>query len=161
MVKQTRMKQERIIEAVRHGLEGEAAVEFIHASGYAMNVQAMLRHLQSMGGRRRVQDLISMGRTNAEILAICFPGAEVPATGVPPSQGVLFGHEEQGEPASEYGLISAPLFETTKLTVSMPSDLYEALSFAAKAEGKRRNDLIVEILTVAMSRMPASRDRED
>lgn len=161
MVKQTLMKQERIIEAVRHGLDGEAAVEFIHQSGYAMNLHGLQRFVQSMGGRKRLQELIGAGLSNGEILARCFPGAEAAPPETPPSQGVLFSHEEVPESLAGRGMLQPPLFETTKLTLSMPSDLYEAVSLAAKAEGKRRNDLIVEVLTAAMSRMPSLREGAD
>jgi plasmid stability protein len=36
----------------------------------------------------------------------------------------------------------------------MPEDLYEAIRLAAKAERKSQNDLIVDILTAALSQVP-------
>ncbi|HPO17482.1 MAG TPA: hypothetical protein PLI09_28875 [Candidatus Hydrogenedentes bacterium] len=155
MVKQLRAKQERIIESVRHGLEGEAAMEFIHRSGYAMTQGALARHLHAMGGKKHIQDLLAQGKSNVEILETCFPSEDLHRMETaPPDQGELFVPDE---PVMNPFLadVQHPLFESTKLTVTMPTDLYQALSLAAKAEGKRRNDLIVEILTTALSRLPA------
>ncbi len=154
MVKQLRIKQERVIESVRHGLEGDAALEFIHASGYAMTEAALARHIHALGGKKRIQELIALGKTNVEVMASCFPAEDLHyLESAKSSQGELFIHEEPL--VNPYVAdVQHPLFESTKLTVSMPTDLYQAISLAAKAEGKRRNDLIVEILTSALSRMP-------
>lgn len=157
MTKQIRAKQERVIEAVRQGLEGDAAVEFIHQSGFAMTTAGIARHLRSMGGRAHVQDLIHQGLSNIEILAKCFP--EDSPEGFPPeqpSQGELFEDAHDPLPFS----IEGPLYDTRKLSIRVPSDLYEAIRLAARGEGKSQNELIVEILTSALSRMPRLPERE-
>ena len=63
-----RQKQERVIEAVRRSLEGDAAIAFVRRSGFALTQAGIARHLRSMGGRRRVQELLESGNTNAEAL---------------------------------------------------------------------------------------------
>jgi len=159
MSRQLAAKRERVIEAVRHGLEGEAAVEFIHQSGYAMTVASIARHLRGMGGRGRVQELIDAGRTNPEILAICCPGDEL-LPPPPPDQPELF----EDAHASDHGSLTfwgAPEFESTKLTIKLPTELYEAVRIAAKAEGKTQNQMIVDILTAALGEMPHREDSED
>ena len=79
MASQTRAKQERIIEAVRQHLEGDAAVEFVRQSGYAMSIAGVARHLRLMGGRHRVEELIAAGNANVEILAETFPDDDISA----------------------------------------------------------------------------------
>lgn len=155
MTKQLHAKLERVIEAVRHGLEGEAAAEFVRQSGYAMSVPGLARHLRTLGGRGNVQDLINAGKANVEILKTCVPGvdeADFPLEA--PSQGELFARELalRETAATEYS--DTPLYETAKLSVRVPADLYEAIRLAAKAEGKSQSQLIVEILTAALSQMP-------
>jgi predicted HicB family RNase H-like nuclease len=155
MAKQAREKQERVIEAVRMGLEGDAAVEFVHRSGFSMNTAGIARNLRNMGGRGRIQALLGAGKSSVEVLEACFPEEDFShMKRAAPSQGELFGEERYPEaPGSPAG--TAPqAFETTKLTLKVPTGLHEAIGFAAKAEGKKRNDLIVEILTSALSRMP-------
>ncbi len=151
-----RAKQERIVEAVRHGLDGDAAVAFVHESGFKMNTTVIARHLKAMGGRGRVQELIHAGKSNSEILAECFPNDEELATlqPAPPNQTDFFVEESAGS-ILPFGHVVPSQFETTKMTLVLPTDLYEALRAAAKAENKSRNDLIVEVLTTALSRMPA------
>lgn len=152
MSKQVREKQERVVEAVRHGLEGEAAVDFIRQSGFAMTSAGIARHLRSMGGRGRVQELISEGKTNLEILESCFPGEmleELEAE--PPMQGELFA---QGSPPSVPSLRLLP--DVRKIAIKVPEDLYQAIRIAAKAEGKSQNDLLVDILSSALSRLPGA-----
>lgn len=157
MTKQIRAKQERVIEAVRQGFEGDAAVEFIHQSGFAMTPAGIARHLRSMGGRAQVQDFVHQGLTNVEILAKCFP-EDAPEDLPPeqPSQGELFEDASDPLPFS----IDGPLYDTRKLSIRVPSDLYEAIRLAARGEGKSQNELIVEILTSALSRMPRHPERE-
>ena len=155
MTKQTRAKQERIVEAVRRGLEGDAAVEFVRNSGYAMTVAGIARHLRSMGGRGAVQSFLNEGKTNKEILEVCFPDDDLSDVPIePPRQPDLFVSE--APPASSDGAEThgIPLYETRKMSIKLPADLYEAIRVAAKAEGLGQNQLIVDILTSALSRMP-------
>lgn len=157
----TTAKQECIIEAVRRGFEGDAAVEFVCREGYAMNSAAIVRYLRSMGGRGHIHDLIKQGRTNLEILHLCFP--ETPLDHVaahPPEQEELF---EDKSPPLDVELADdehAALYETTKLSIRIPSDLFEAIRLAARAENKTQTQLVVDILTSALSRMPAPSQRE-
>lgn len=156
MSKQTRAKQERVIEAVRQGLEGESAVEFIRQSGYAMTLTGIARHLRSMGGRGAVAALIEDGKSNIEIMEICFPDAshdDLPME-PPPSQPDLFVTEPPaGEPGSPKKR-TVHIYETRKMSIKVPADLYDAIRIAAKAEGLSQNQLIVDILTSALSRAP-------
>lgn len=155
MQKQLHLKQERIIEAVRRGLEGDALIGFIHESGYAINPMAVLRFLRIMGGRIRIQEGIARGLTNREILQLGIPEAdlsEIPET--PPRQVELFENKEITEGPIAFRPAFPELFETTKMTLSLPSDLYESVRLAAKAEGKSKTQLIVDILTTALSRTP-------
>ena len=114
---------------------------------------AIAHHLRMMGGRARIMELIEKGKSNYEILALCFPDENIaPPPPEIPSQPELF---EDGEaPSLLTPPDDTPPFETTKLTLALPNDLYEAIRIAARAEGKRRNDLIIEILTTALSRIP-------
>ena len=149
MPKQTRDKQERIIEAVRHGLEGDAAVQFIRQSGFAMTQAGIARHLRTMGGRGRVLTLINEGKSNIEILQTCFPDDDLTDIAEPPSQGELF-LEKGATPSPE----ALQLYETRKMTLKLPADLYEAIRLASKAEHKTQNQLVVDILTSALAKIP-------
>ncbi len=153
--KQTRKKQERIIEAVRNEMAGDAAMEFVHQSGYAMSASGIARHLRAMGGRGRIEEFIAEGESNLQILEACFPEDDFSTIDVaPPSQGELFRSDEIV--ASDVSLMTAntPLYATTKLTIRVPPDLYEAIRLASRVEGKPQNQLIVEILTTALSQVP-------
>jgi len=151
-----RVKQERIIEAVRRGLEGDRAVEFVCRSGYAMNTAAIARHLRSMGGRGRIQNLIELGKSNLEILQECFPAEEIQKLPLLiPTQGELFGDRiSTPAPVPMMANNHLPLYETARLTLRVPADLYEALQIAAHAENKTQNQLIVDILTTTLSQLP-------
>ena len=152
---QTRAKQERIIELVRQGLEGDAAVEFVQHSGHAITSRGIVQHLRHMGGRGRILRFIEEGKTNIEILQICFPDTDLAALHLPPpTQSDLFG-DEAPPAAAHRPDEDAPLYDTSKLTLRLPSDLYEAIRVAAKAENKTHNELITDILTAALARMPA------
>jgi hypothetical protein len=155
MPTQAREKQERVIEAVRRGLEGDAAVEFVCQNGYAMNIKGIARHLRLMGGRQRIQKLVHQGRDNLDILRSCFPDDDLlKFPPQPPTQYELF--EPAASPGSPGGDVDddLPLYETTKMTLRLPTDLSEAIRIAAKAERKARNQFIVEVLEAALSRMP-------
>ncbi|NUM52775.1 MAG: hypothetical protein HUU46_03945 [Candidatus Hydrogenedentes bacterium] len=154
MIQQIRAKQERVIEAVRRGLEGLAAVEFIQQSGYAMTPAGIVKHLRAMGGRGHIQDLIHEGMSNFEILQGCFPEDDLShMKPVPPSQEELFAH---GGSSSLHPIAPHPtnIYELRKMAIKVPADLYEAIRLASKAEGKSQNDLIVDVLTTALSRVP-------
>lgn len=150
-----RAKQERIIEAVRQGLEGDAAVAFVHDSGFKMNGAGIARQLKAMGGRGHLMACIAEGKSNLDILQQCFPNDEelaaIPAP--PPNQTDLFV-DTPAPVLIPFGHIVPAQFDTTKMTIVVPTDLYEALRIASRVENKSRNDLIVEILTSAMSRVP-------
>ena len=161
MIQQIRVKQERVIEAVRHGLEGLAAVEFIQQSGYAMTPAGIAKHLRSMGGRGHIQDLIQDGKTNFEILQGCFPEDDLShMKPMPPSQEELFAHHGSGSPMHRPAPPPAHVYEMRKMAIKVPADLYEAIRLASKAEGKSQNDLIVDVLTSALSRVPLRPDEE-
>jgi hypothetical protein len=153
-MKQAREKQERIIESVRQGLEGDRAVAFVRENGYAMTSAGIARHLHQMGGRGRVQELIDEGHTNLEVLQYCFPEEDLQNLHEkPPTQEDLFP-TESSTPSRRGLRKDLPLYETTKMALKVPADLYEAIRLAAKAERKTQNQLVVEILTTALSRMP-------
>lgn len=155
MSKQLKLKQERIVEAVRHGLEGDGAVEFVQNSGFAANSKSIALHLRKMGGRGRVLALINEGKSNHEILTLCFPEddySDLPRTA--PSQGELFGESPMARDGAVTPLQPSNLYETRKMSIKVPADVYEALRLAARAEGKSQNELIVDILESALSRLP-------
>jgi len=150
---QARQKHEHIIEAVRLGLEGDAAVEFLCRSGYAMTSPAIARNLRTLGGRKTIENLISQGMSNAEVLQLALPEtAQYPIPQQPPKQRELF--QPVPDPADGADDDHTPLYETTKLTIRLPRDLYEAIRIAAKTENKPQNQLIIDILTAALSRLP-------
>ncbi len=156
---QTHAKQERIIEAVRQGLEGDAAVEFVCRGGFAMNTSAIARHLRHMGGRGRIQHYLKRGLSNAEILQACHPEAVPPEKPpAPPQQAELFHIPPPVPDADPEATGDAPLYETAKLTLRLPSDLYEAIRLAARAENKTQSQLVTDILTSVLSRMPEPSD---
>ena len=160
-MKQAHQKQERIIEAVRQGLEGDEAVTFVHESGYALTPAGFARHLHRMGGWAKVQTLIQEGHSNLEILQACFPEEDLQGLHEkPPTQEDLFPAEAAAPPGRRPRK-DLPLYETTKMSIKVPADLYEALRLAAKAERKTQNQLVVEILTAALSRMPGEIAPED
>jgi len=161
MLRKARAKQERVIEAVRQGLEGEAAVAFLHQSGYAMTSAGIARHLRNLGGRGSIVEQIEAGRTNAEVLAAAFPEeGTAPVPDEAPSQGDLFEAAPQAAPAP-LPFPKEDLFETTRLTLRIPTDLHTALRLAAHAEGTTQAQLIIDLLTSAMSRMPNLPPEED
>lgn len=143
MTRHVREKQERIVEAVRQGLEGEDAVRFIHESGFAMSPSGIARHLRTLGGRGFIRDLVDEGKSNEEILAVCVPDikAERPS-----------GAHESNDTADDWS--GKPLYDTTKISVKLPSEVYEAIRLAAKAERKTQSQMIVELLTRALSDRP-------
>jgi len=152
MVTQAQKKHERIVEAVRLGLDGETAVDFVRQSGFAVTTTGIARHLRKMGGRGHIVALINEGRSNWEILQAAYPEERFEhLTVLPPSQGELFGES----PKVPHNLLPfQDLFESTKITLNLPNDLLEAIRMAAKAEKTTQSQLIIDILTSAMSRVP-------
>lgn len=156
MSRQLRHKQERIVEALRLGLDGEDAVEAIRKAGYALTPAAFARQLKTMGGRPRVEALLAEGKSNIEILEICVPGEDLEhLKHEPPSEAEALDAETgPSKRTLSFNRPDGPVYETTKLTVHLPADVYEAVRLAAKGEGKTQNQLIVDLLTQALSRMP-------
>jgi len=154
VTRQTKAKQERIIEAFRQGLDGEVAVRFVRESGFAMTALGLARLAGKLGGRDNVLRLIEDGYSNDQVLQRCLPEDEhLQAEAIPPNQPPLFVEETPPVPA----LSAVPrsiAFEHTKLTLRVPNDLYAAIKLAAHAEGKSRTDLVVDILTRSLSSMP-------
>lgn len=152
MVTQAQKKHERIVEAVRLGLDGEAAVDFVRQSGFALTTTGIARHLRKMGGRGHIVALINEGRSNWEILQAAYPEERFEhLTVLPPSQGDLFS---QSPKIPDNLLPFQDLFQSTKITLTLPNDLLEAIRLAARAEKTTRSQLIIDILTSAMSRVP-------
>jgi hypothetical protein len=147
-------KQERVVETVRRGLSGEAAVDFVRQSGYAITETAIARAIQNMGGRGRIQQLIDEGKNNVEILHLAFPTSNAEDVGT----GSGRRPEAWSGPAPEGNTLlrpeDHPLYETAKMTVHLPADVYEAVRLAARAENKTQNQLIVDLLTKALSQIP-------
>lgn len=155
MAKNTQLKQELVIEAVRRGLEEGDAVAFVRQSGFALSAAGLARHLRSMGGRGRVLELINAGKTNENILEVCF-GPDEDAIGEPDPTPALEAFES---PLSNIiDLRATAQFETRKISIRVPGDLYEAIRLAAKGEGVSQNQLIVDLLSVGLSRVPESKD---
>ncbi len=150
---QTREKQLQVIEAVRRNLEGTEAIDFIRQSGYAMTPSGIARHLRSMGGRATVEAKIAEGQANHEVLQAAFPDEDIASQVAPaePSQTDLFGDTAP----TSIGQSPQAMFESVRMTIRVPEDVHEAIKIAAKVEGKRQNDLIVEILEQGLSRLPA------
>lgn len=152
---QTRLKQERVIEAVRRGLEGAPAVEFMHNEGFATTQAGIARQLRALGGRGAISALIEQGLDNIAIMRHCFPDFDVDDVAFPSEpaeQADMFpdltpSYHGEGDEGTA-------LFDTVKMTLRMPADLHEAIKLAARAESKKQNDLIVEILTAYLSRRP-------
>jgi hypothetical protein len=154
MAKQTQQKQERILEAVRCGLDGDAAVEFVHQSGFAMTTAGIARHLRKLGGRGNVVALIESGLSNLEILHTIYDDVDNDLESThTPSQQDLFNEEPAAPKVPDNLLMHKDLFQSTKVTLKIPNDLHEALRIAARAENTTQSQLIVDILTNALSRM--------
>jgi predicted HicB family RNase H-like nuclease len=155
MTRQAPHKQERVIETVRLGLEGAAAVDFIHQSGFAISIPGIARYLKTLGGRTHVKELVDRGMSNIEILKACLPANEL--EGIPqaqPSQTELFVDMTRERNVETDEELSHHLYDTVKISLRLPADVYEAIRLASRAEQKTQNDLIVGILTRALSHMP-------
>lgn len=150
MTSKTLAKQERVVESVRLGLHGEAAVEFVHANGYAITEAGLSRYVRTMGGLERIQELIEEGKSNIEILEALVPERSVGEL----KKNVVRGASRSPNVVEALRPEDTPLYETAKMTVHLPADLYEAIRLAARAEGKTQNQLIVDLLTTALSQIP-------
>jgi len=161
VVTQAQQKQERVIEAVRQGLEGEDAVDFIRQSGYAVTTTGIARHLRKMGGRGHILELIHDGKDNWAILQACYPEESFDHIAVlPPSQCDLFTENPPAPKVPESLLNHQDLFESTKIQLKIPNDLLEALRLAAKVEKTSQSQIIIDILTSAMSQLPRRMDSD-
>ncbi len=154
MVKQAQQKQERVIEAVRCNLEGDDAVDFIRQSGFAMTTAGIARHLRKLGGRGNIVALIEAGHSNLEILHTIYADVDAELEAAhKPSQQDLFSENPAAPKVPDNLLMHQDLFQSTKITLKIPNDLHEALRVAAKVENTTQSQLIVDILTRALSRM--------
>lgn len=164
MVQHSMAKKERVIEAVRRGLDGDAAVQFLHGSGFAMTVAGISKHLRSLGGRGAIQEKIGMKCSNVEILEAAFPQQKLGEfKNIPPDQAELFDDSAGESDSAPTSPVFHPtnLIESTKISVRVPNDLFEALRLAARAEHKTQSQLITDILTAALSRMPTKEKFQD
>ena len=154
MASKSTLKRERVLEAVRRNLQGDEAIDFVRQSGYAIASAGFTRLLNQLGGRDHIQRRIQEGKSNLEILGECFPDADLSGLPVPePVQEELFVDLTEPKGADWPPPGEGPLYDTVKLTLNLPSDVYEALRLAARCENKSQNQLIVEILTTALSQM--------
>ncbi len=148
-------KYERVVEAVRRGLEGDDAVAFIQESGFAITSRGIARILHAMGGRKEVEKRIGEGLSNLDIVRIALPDYDIHAIPPPlPEQQLLFTPESDDSEEPDEELMDSPLYDARKISLKVPADLFEAIRLAAKAEKKSQNALIVEILKAALSELP-------
>lgn len=140
MGRQANIKRERVIEAVRQDLEGDAAIAFIHQSGFAMTIAGIARHLRAMGGRGNVETLIKQGMSNETILESYSGDAPVKSI-------------SDDAVKDDSHISNDALFPTKKISINIPTELYEAVRLAARVEGKSQSQLIVELLITALSNM--------
>lgn len=151
-------KQERVLEAIRLGLTQEAAVDFVHTSGYAITAKGVERYVQALGGLERVHALIAEGKSNLEILATCVPAA---STAELKAHMSTLPEHLSSVPSPIEPLVrpdDAPLYDTVKMTLHLPADVSEAIKLAAHAEKKTQQQMIVKLLTSALSRLPRPED---
>ena len=145
MPKTSEAKLEAVVEAIRRQLEGEQAAECVRQLGFAMNVAGLARHLHQLGGRGKVEELIDAGYVNREIVAMQKPA---------PKSDKLLGQPELFNAAATTPPPERALYETVKVQFTLPADLDEALRLAARGERKSKNQLVVEMLTAALARLP-------
>lgn len=151
MGQQTEAKRDRVVEAVRRGFEGDAAVEFVQQSGFAMSVAGLARHLRALGGRERVLKLVERGFSNEEIMEGSMAHSESRTRKVAPRK--LDTIKSSLRPTDERRISDDALFPTKRLSINVPTELYEAIRLAARTEGKTQSQLISELLIAALSRM--------
>lgn len=154
MSKRTRRRQERVLECVRLQLEGDAALAFLRQHGLRVSEPVLGRLIRSLGGREHLLEQMQAGLPDAEILAQCTALDDDTNQDGPDRQAELFSMQDF--PTLERGVFpSMTGLETTKMTLRVPTDLYEAIGFAARAEGTTRTQLVIDLLTHALSRMPS------
>lgn len=159
MSKRTRQRQERVLDCVRQQLDGAAALAFLRQHGLRVSEPVLDRLVRSLGGHDRLLEQMEAGLSNAEILAQCAALEDDTNKDGPDRQSELFSMQDF--PTLERGVFPGLTgLETTKMTLRVPTDLYEALGFAARGEGTTRTQLVIDLLTHALSRMP-SWDRLD
>jgi hypothetical protein len=147
MQKAVHTKLWAVVEAVRQGKSGNNSVAFLHEHGCPMSSSAIARALRGLGGRGEVESQVAEGRTNEEI--VNRPALDGKSkTG---AQRDLFGGAESNARRTREEL---SLYPTTKMTLTLPSDLFEAITLAARGERKSKNKLAVDLLTSALSRLP-------
>lgn len=147
MQKAVHTKLWAIVEAVRQGKSGGDAVVFLHEHGCPMSSPSIAKMLRGLGGRGEVERQIAEGRTNDEIAnRPAFDGESKTAV-----QHELFGRAQSEARRTREEL---SLYPTTKMTLTIPSDLFEAITLAARGERKSKNKLVVDLLTSALSRIP-------
>jgi hypothetical protein len=147
MQKTVHTKLWAVVEVVRQGKSGDDAVLFLQERGCRMSSGAIARALRGLGGRGEVERQIAEGRTNEEI-------ADSSPQSARSERG---GRRELFDSAENDALKTGderPLYPTTKMTLTLPSDLFEAITLAARGERKSKNKLVVDLLTSALSRMP-------
>ena len=127
-----------------------------------MTSAGIARHLRVMGGRGALVELIEGGKSNGEVLAACLHEDPHDALHLESaSQGELFAEGDAPVPAAPLPFPREDLFDTTKITLRIPTDLYTALRLAARGEGTTQAQLIIDLLTSALSRMPNLPDDEE
>ena len=141
MTRQTDGKRERMVEAVRLGFEGDAAVAFIHTSGHVVTSAGIARHLRALGGRGEVLKQIKAGKSNEEILAGVTPSGDRSKVSAPSAQPRPAPTEDE-------------LFPTRKITLRISTDLYEAIRVASRVTGLSQQQVIVDTLTRGLSQIP-------
>ena len=146
-------KLEHVIELVRLGLEGDAAIAHLQKSGFTTTSAGIARNLRRLGGRGEIARHIAQGRSNAEIVHQLLPPARESEAKLLGGQPELF---EGGAP--KRSINEAQLFPSKKMTIQIPAELFEAIRLAARAEGKTQNQVIVELLTYQLSRMPVQQE---
>jgi len=154
--RQSKAKLECLLQALREGCRGSHAAAYVRRSGFALTAPGVEQRLRQLGGEAAVYARIAAGWSNAEIVEEAFPGENLEwMKGLPPKQGELFeALPSAANTAALWPAAKAAPFESTRITLRVPSDLYEAICIAARVEQTSRTQLIVDLLTSALSRIP-------
>lgn len=151
MGRRAEAKRDRVVEAMRRGFEGDAAVEFVQQSGFAVSVAGLARHLRTLGGRDRVLKLVQQGLSNEEIMERSISQNETRRRKAVPRK--LGEAKTSSNRSEERRIVDDALFPTKRLSLNVPTELYEAIRLAARTEGKTQSQLISELLISGLSRM--------